>query len=314
MARKKKDDVEEGAYWMDTYGDMVTLILTFFVLLFAMSSLDQEKWEVFVKAFASTSDNKGQFVIVDDPSKIENGTGTVGSSGDAGTIGTIEALEDIKQFEDLFMYLEKYIKEQGLESDIELYEGEGFTYIKFTNSIFFDGDKAQLRPEGKEILTTLCGALDQVYDKIGTVDVNGHTAQELKDIPNRISFDWQLSSNRAANVVAFIQENSKIVGAKFTATGHGQHLPMIPHDGSEATRRANRRVELTISKDGVDPPSLEQIYKLINGEEMPKDSTKEITTSGKQSSTNTSEPEDSISSDGISSERSEETSSKMSSE
>ena len=52
MAKKKRDD--EGGYsYMDTYGDLVTLLLTFFILLFSMSTVDNEKWEMLIKAFSN---------------------------------------------------------------------------------------------------------------------------------------------------------------------------------------------------------------------------------------------------------------------
>ncbi len=45
MAKKRQSQEEEGGSWMDTYGDMITLVLTFFVLLYSMSSMDQSKWQ-----------------------------------------------------------------------------------------------------------------------------------------------------------------------------------------------------------------------------------------------------------------------------
>ena len=49
MKKKRKAG---GASWMDTYGDMVTLLLCFFVLLYSMSTVDQEKWEEVVRSFS----------------------------------------------------------------------------------------------------------------------------------------------------------------------------------------------------------------------------------------------------------------------
>ena len=50
MRKRKQRPTDGGGNWMDTYGDMVTLLLTFFVMLYAMSSLDVAKWEVFVRS------------------------------------------------------------------------------------------------------------------------------------------------------------------------------------------------------------------------------------------------------------------------
>ena len=56
MGRRKKGGGggEDCGSWMDTYGDMVTLLLCFFVMLYSMSNLDQQKWEVFVKSIFPT--------------------------------------------------------------------------------------------------------------------------------------------------------------------------------------------------------------------------------------------------------------------
>jgi chemotaxis protein MotB len=53
--RRPSDDLPGGANWMDTYGDLVTLLLTFFVLLYSFSSIDAAKWQVFVRSFSGSS-------------------------------------------------------------------------------------------------------------------------------------------------------------------------------------------------------------------------------------------------------------------
>ena len=57
MGRRKKagGGGEDCGSWMDTYGDMVTLLLCFFVMLYSMSNLDQQKWEIYVKSIFPNS-------------------------------------------------------------------------------------------------------------------------------------------------------------------------------------------------------------------------------------------------------------------
>ena len=62
MKRRKKRADESGS-WMDTYGDMVTLLLCFFVLLYSISSVDQEKWREVVKSFNPDAEKLSQVVI-----------------------------------------------------------------------------------------------------------------------------------------------------------------------------------------------------------------------------------------------------------
>ena len=59
MKNKKNRPTDGGGNWMDTYGDMVTLLLTFFIMLFAMSSLNQQKWELFVRSIYPQQQDRG---------------------------------------------------------------------------------------------------------------------------------------------------------------------------------------------------------------------------------------------------------------
>ena len=69
--RKKGGGGEDCGSWMDTYGDMVTLLLCFFVMLYSMSSLDQQKWEIFVKSIFPNSGETEQIAINQDISEAE---------------------------------------------------------------------------------------------------------------------------------------------------------------------------------------------------------------------------------------------------
>lgn len=268
MGRKKVEEKEEGAYWMDTYGDMVTLLLTFFVLLFAMSSLDKDKWEIFVKAFQNKFSTEDQMVIILDPDAEEVGNEDVKPSGETPTVGNqaeeITEIDDVEAFDDLYLFLKKYFEDQGMKDSVTLHSGDGFVYISFDNSIFFAGDDYQLLPNTRALLGVVCQVLTQIEPQIGEVHSHGHTAQEFADRPNNIPFDRTLSSNRATQVAIFIEQNSTVTGERIKSTGHGQHMPLKAHDGTEDTRQLNRRCELVIAKAGEMPPTLTEIYELIN--------------------------------------------------
>ena len=62
---KKKKSGGGGANWMDTYGDMVTLLLCFFVMLYSMSTLDKEKWIALVQSFNPTEESCKQKSIAE---------------------------------------------------------------------------------------------------------------------------------------------------------------------------------------------------------------------------------------------------------
>jgi chemotaxis protein MotB len=292
MARRKIDDTEEGANWMDTYGDIVTLLLTFFVLLFSMSSIDQVKWEKLVTALKGQFNANGQTVILTPDASIpEEGNAEVPPNGAGSEIGENKQIDKVTNFDELYLYLKQYIEKENLEGDVQLAKGDGYTYVQFKNSIFFDGDSAVLRPDGKKILDVLAGALAGIPDQIKELSVYGHTAQERADRPNDVDFDWSLSNDRAKNVVLYLIDKNILTNDKYSSSGYGQNRPIVPHDGTEATRRKNRRVEIRITQSGKPITSIEDIYDQLNGEttkDSSQNSSKETSTSSSTTSSTTS--------------------------
>lgn len=282
MARKKQEQPEEGAYWMDTYGDMVTLLLTFFVLLFAMSTVNAEKWEMFVKAFQGKSEQASQIVVnVVDPGD-KNADKKVPNKGIGETMGTTNKIEKPTNFDELFLYLQQYVKDNGLESEVQLSKGDGYTFIQFGNNIFFDGNLAVIRPDGQKILDFMSSAFAYIPDQIKEVSIYGHTAQESKDVPNSLDFDWTLSTNRAKNVGLYLMKKNVLTADKFSCIGYGQYRPIIPHDGTEASRKQNRRVEFRISEEGAKIIPLEDIYQEVLKGGNPEDLEKKAKEKQKQ--------------------------------
>ena len=104
--RKKGGGGEDCGSWMDTYGDMVTLLLCFFVMLYSMSSLDQQKWEIFVKSVFPNSNEDQQIAI--NENILE---------GEFDVSGNLEMEEELDDLDKLWIALQKKLEEKGLESD-----------------------------------------------------------------------------------------------------------------------------------------------------------------------------------------------------
>lgn len=246
----KKKNLGEGANWMDTYGDMVTLLLCFFVLLYSISSVDTVKWEILVRSFNPNADEVSQIVMNQERTE----------DGEMDFSGSPEQVQmDVQEFEDLFYTLSEYAKQNELEDDMQVSEGDGFTFITFRNNIFFDGDSYVLKPEGKKVLDDLAGAIGSISETVGEVRVLGHTSQAEPNKINELYSDRFLSSNRATAVVAYIQEKNVIDPYKLVSCGYGQFRPISSFDTRES-RAKNRRVEILITKSGEVEDSLTQIY------------------------------------------------------
>lgn len=244
---KKRGGGEDCGSWMDTYGDMVTLLLCFFVLLYSMSDVNKEKFEILVRAFNPSAAEVSQIVI---DSKEEPGEDPLISS---------EQTDPVDDFDELFYTLSQYIEQNNLQNDIEVSKGDGFAFITFRNNIFFDGDSYVLKQEGKDTLDVLAGALNSVTESIKEISVLGHTSQASPDIPNEPVSDRFLSSNRATEVLLYLQQKNFIDPTKLVASGYGQFRPISKFDTAEERAR-NRRVEILITKTDDVERSLEEYY------------------------------------------------------
>lgn len=242
---------------MDTYGDMVTLLLCFFVMLYAISKVDQEKWEMLVASMNPSAAAVSQIV-----------TNTAANDYENPVSGGVKP-EDIEdsEFEDLYYTLKKAVEEENLSDEqVHLTKGDGYTFITFQDNVFFDGDSAVLKDEAKSLLDKFAAAIDKASNSIQKLQVLGHTSQGTPDEPNNPEIDWVLSSERAARVTAYLQMHSSISPEKMNAVGYGQFHPVASFDTPE-DRAKNRRVEIIITKNDAVESSLNEYYKEVYGKE-----------------------------------------------
>lgn len=253
MAGKKKKRSEGGANWMDTYGDMVTLLLCFFVLLYSMSSIDSDKWELLVKSFNPDAQYLAKSNTDNEESEYEYYT-------DENTAPN----EQMDEFDKIYYELSKYITENNLQTDIEISKGDGFTFITFRDNVFFDGDSYVLKNDGKVILDEFSNAIINAADSIQEIQILGHTSQARPEVPNEPITDRFLSSNRATEVLLYIQQKNIIEPSKLVSCGYGQFRPISSFDTKEA-RAKNRRVEILITKTDSVVKSLDEYYTEVYG-------------------------------------------------
>lgn len=259
MKRNKKSG-GGGANWMDTYGDMVTLLLCFFVMLYSMSRMDESKWIALVQSF-----NPGY--AVDEPSQIVV-PGEIANEPVTGLPSALTQDQVEAALEELYVSMSEYAASAGLQDMVSLSKGSGYVFISFDDTIFFDGDSYVLKDGGKAILDQIAVPLAEASGSINEIRVLGHTAQASPDRPNYVDVDRFLSSDRATVVTIYLQEKNIIDPARLVSVGYGQWRPIASNDTAE-TRAQNRRVELIISgiqPDSTEGDSLEQYYT-IRGEE-----------------------------------------------
>jgi len=268
MARVRKVGKVNKDGWMNTYADMITLILVFFVLLYSMSSMDKEKYEMLVKAFTADPLTLQQLEELENQ---KNGQGQ-GPDQENGANGGIddegELSGKIDNLDELYSYLKGYIETNNLQDSVQIEKGENLVYVRFMSSLFFEADRAVLKSGGTAILDFVGKALGEVEPYIKFIRIDGHTAEAAPGT-SKVD-DRELSTDRANEVLTYLENRYIKNPAKLMAVGYGLYRPIAPND-TEANRAKNRRVEILVAQEDALQDELDRLYRLENDTETSAD-------------------------------------------
>lgn len=241
MAKQLPKKAEENTgEWLNTYADMVTLLLTFFVLLFACSNMDETKIQYIMQAFQM----RGKFTntIIAPPNADPDETNQVGNSSDPPTTSGGEG-EMPQSFDTLFQYLGEIIDSNDLGDVVSVESGASHITIKFNDSVMFRPDSAVLTSEGRQIISTFVPAIQHINNSVQTLTVAGHTARSGGSDLN----DYSLSANRAVSVQNLLEFLHTVDNEKYIVTGYGPNRPTESNETVDG-RAKNRRVEIQLLK------------------------------------------------------------------
>jgi chemotaxis protein MotB len=217
--------------WMTTFSDMVTLLLTFFVMIIAMSSLDSKALKDMLGYFSSASgalefpsrtgiDLKQR--IVDRPQAIEP-----------------SAMKLREAIAEALKAREPDAKGRGMDL-VDVEENPRGLMVRMGSDVLFSGGSSTLRDEARPVLTAMAGVLK---DSAGTISVEGHTDSTGDEKGN-----WYLSIARAMRVVDFFVYEAGMKPSRFCVAGYGMRKPVATND-TEGGRQKNRRVEIVVLRD-----------------------------------------------------------------
>ncbi len=255
--RQKKKRESKGAYWMDTYGDMVTLLLTFFVMMFASSTMNESKWMRIVASF--TGEPVGTVVEPIDPLNPTNGFTSadfIPKTEPRDKADGKQNMEAQQAFNELYEKLKAYIEAQGLDSGLALEKDGQIIYVTVPDRVFFDSGSAQIKDDlARQILIDLGNMFALEWDSVKLLRVEGHTDSDL--VRNGPYADnRQLSQARAYEVLHYMQENTPLPkdteegaqGGRIEAIGLAETDPVAPNDTQDGKGR-NRRVEFVLESN-----------------------------------------------------------------
>ena len=262
--RRNSDSSEQSNahIWLITYGDLVTLCLTFFVLLYSFSTLDNLKWKNAITSLqgslgvmdGGTSINQG---FPGEGSGFEGNNSAYSSEGQNSDTSTQSAAqvervdeflkyqEEMKKLEGIQTELGNYLREKGLSNSISIDVEERGLVLRFQDSILFQRGRADIIAASNVILKEIAGILK---DTENGIRVEGHT-DNLPIHTERFPSNWELSTSRATNVLRFLIDQG-MPAVKLSAVGYGEYHPLTPNI-DEDSRRKNRRVDIVILRESM---------------------------------------------------------------
>lgn len=232
MAKRKKADEISAPLWCLSYGDLVTNMLCFFVMLFAFSTLDSPK----KRQESESRDELYHAVFSINVSQGANQWLTPGGKGIVLTPATRKSEIPL-----IVKNVKSKLARVPLADRLRVLAEDQMVKIQIPANVLFESGSASMKKGAEEILTALVPV-------IGTIDnyvrVDGHT----DDLPAKNTVypsNWELSTARACSVVRFFVDEMNLDAGRFSAQGYADNRPKELETTPEA-REANRRVEIII--------------------------------------------------------------------
>ncbi len=258
MARRKQDVPKPGSpAWMATFSDLMNLLLCFFVLLFSMSTVDAQKFELIAASFSETfsifsSGGKaigdGMMISngVSQLNELDNYIHSTGKDMESEDIipDALKELEEQKlaESEELVEQIEEALQESGMQQLISINFNSQYVQLTMNGALLFDSGDANLKEDSLEMMGQVARILERYSE--GTIEVEGHT----DNVPMngfKYSDNDELSSARAISVFRYLIENTDIDPAMIKHSGRGEYVPIADNATPEG-RALNRRVEIKI--------------------------------------------------------------------
>ncbi|MET3210921.1 UNVERIFIED_CONTAM: chemotaxis protein MotB [Paenibacillus sp. PvR008] len=242
--------------WMITYADLITLLLIFFVVMYAMSSLDAKKYEVVVQSLQDTF-HKGDSIL-------EQGSGITGTadqhtsknppttkqpSSDNKAAGPTNLTEreqafrkQEKELQNLMGVIQEYISDNQLQDQIFVSDQPRGIVITLSDRFLFDQGRAALKQGSANTLSKLASLFRDLKTPIS---IEGHTDNIPFTRSSTYKDNWELSGARALSVLRFFLDREKLSPSEFQYAGYAD-TRSVGDNTTEAGRQKNRRVEITV--------------------------------------------------------------------
>jgi len=278
--RVHEEEHDNHERWLVSYADMVTLLMVLFIVMFAMSQVDQKKFLALRDGLASgfgqsVSVLDGSDAVLDEPGlqpmppitpadlNVESIAG--GSSADArgqqleqavaeavakskqlqNQRRYAEAAAEVDRLEDVRRRLLEALEKHGLLDDVRTrIDGRGLTVSLVSEHVVFAANMPTLTQRGKRVVDVLTPVLRDLPDRL---QIDGHTNQ-VPVQPKYFATDWELSAARAVTVLRRLNEVGRIPNERLVAAAYGHEKPLMD-PAREGSQVLNKRVDIVVLAD-----------------------------------------------------------------
>jgi chemotaxis protein MotB len=235
--RKRHEEHENHERWAIPYGDLVTLLLAFFVVMYAISQVNEGKYRVLSDSLNAA--------FRGDPTTTEPiQVGTQAATTIAAPIVQLAEREKLMAMRQLAQKAGEAMKPLIMQGLVDVTSTDGKLTIAIRSDILFSSGAAQLSADAQPVIRLLGQVL---RDFPVDVRVEGHT-DNVPVAGTLFPSNWELSATRAASVVHLLVAEG-VEPARLSAIGYGEFHPVAPNNTVDG-RNANRRVVLSVEAGG----------------------------------------------------------------
>mgnify|MGYP000979121807 CR=1 FL=1 len=236
MKKHEEHEKDNSERWLLTYADLITLLMIFFVVMYAMSSIDAQKYQVLSQSLEGALNPTG-----------------IGGSGSGGTAsgGGIDVIDPelIAAAEEIT----KLIREKNLQDKVSVSIQERGVVVGLMNTVLFDPGSARIKQEAIPTLVAIGQIANGVHNYIRIEGNTDDVPQSSAQFPS----NWELSVIRATEVLKLLIDQSHVAPDKISAVGYGEYRPSVPNTSAE-NRAKNRKVDIVILSDQLDKSESEK--------------------------------------------------------
>ncbi len=250
MAERRRIDDHPGNLerWLLTYADMITLLLLFFIVMYAISTVAVKKFEVIMESLGTVFGGGKPGLVTEERAAIENVTPENQPYSGKYPLANKRAHQMALSFEKTISALRPLVSARKVMVQLD----ERGLVITLASDMYFESGSADLTDEAKEVLEKIYPLLRDITNKI-RVEGNADDVQinpELKvtEAPLKYNSNWELSSQRAINVLKFLVSGG-VDPKRVYSVAYGDTRPVEPNNNPES-RAFNRRVDIIVVTEG----------------------------------------------------------------